>query len=48
MVLEGFEITEHEDRTYSADPAVECPQDGCGFTFFITRSRVELITPKAK
>jgi RNase P subunit RPR2 len=45
MTLEGFQITEHQDGTYSVDPAVECPHD-CGLHFFITRSRVDTFIPR--
>ena len=42
MTLDEFEITVHEDGSWSADPALECPWD-CGTHFFITRSMFEPI-----
>jgi hypothetical protein len=42
MTLEGFEIEEHADGTWSCDPSAECPWD-CGAIFFVTHSRVEWV-----
>lgn len=45
--LEGFEITEHDDGTYTADPIVECSHDPCPAYFAIEHSRVRFV-PKLK
>jgi hypothetical protein len=42
MTLDDFEIVEHEDETWTANPSIVCPWD-CGANFFITRSKVEWV-----
>ncbi|MDQ3820402.1 MAG: hypothetical protein M3362_22350 [Acidobacteriota bacterium] len=41
--LEDFEITEHTDGTWTAEPSVICTREGCGFNFFIIRNKVEAV-----
>jgi hypothetical protein len=43
LTLEGFEVVEHEDDTFTAEPSVICSWEDCGVNFFITRSKVELV-----
>lgn len=45
LALEGFEVTEHPDKTWSAEPSVECSWD-CGANFFVTRGMIEWVRPK--
>jgi hypothetical protein len=42
MTLDDFEITKHEDETWTAEPSIICPWD-CGAYFFITRSKIEWV-----
>jgi hypothetical protein len=45
--LEGFEITEHDDGTWTADPIVECSHNPCQAYFAIEQSRVRFV-PRPK